>query len=169
MINAIVSLSEKQQQAENMLIAVTKELAEAKKLIASLKQERNIPISPIHDYTPMQPLISNSSLSSELVSVASPDMPILPKQNSFVSSDLQQQQRWNANNHNVTMPPNTLSQSFSNTTPVVNIPSRTEVAALAQERKKKQQDALKQESSNQTMTQWNISMSVPPHPVNSIK
>lgn len=173
MITAIVTLSEKQQQAENLLLTVTKELAEAKKLISSLKQERSLPISPIPDFSnsPMQLPVTNSSICT---GIASPSENLqIHKQNGFLNSDLspqlqpqlqtqlQPQPRWNTPNHNATIPPNIISQPFSITTPMVSIPSRTEVAAVAQERK---QQALKREP-EQAISKWTVSVS----PVNSIK
>lgn len=162
MINAIVTLSEKQQQAENMLLAVTKELTEAKKLIASLKQERNIPISP-NDFMHTPPIpsaIPHNSLT-DINSTPTPEMPILPvKQNCYLAEP-PRNQNWNTVPGS--LPPNTISQPYP-TAPMVNIPSRTEVAAVAQERKKQQE--MKHEPNHQPISQWNVSVPVG-HPVNS--
>jgi len=61
MANVIVSLSEKQQQAESMLANVTKELFEAKKLIAVLKQERNVQLDMPSTSLPPAGVYSNNS------------------------------------------------------------------------------------------------------------
>lgn len=112
MINAIVALSEKQQHAENMLTAVTKELAEAKKLISVLTQER---------------ALTN------------------PSEGSFLDKEL-----------------SATSLQFLDKKPICNpifgnvsIPSRTEVAEVAQERRKSQLYG-NQEPEPLNMTPWSL-------------